>query len=171
LEPGYYKGGIQITGGDVKLKAGLYIVDGLTVTGGSFGNLSVDPMAQTGGVTIFNTGAKATDNIRINGNVTVDLHATYTGVYKNILFFNSYNAVVNNGSTSDSKLSGNADSTYDGIMYFPTVQVEYSGTSSQSGSFAMIIGDTITFAGTPQLGADWEGAGRTPSIQQVSLLE
>lgn len=169
LEPGYYQGGIFITGGNVKLRGGLYIVDGLTVNGGSFGNL--DPVTDQGGVTIFNTGVDKKSAISISANVTVDLHASYFGTYANILFFNSYNALVGNGSTSDAKLLGNSESTYDGVMYFPTVQLEYGGTASQDGSFAMIIADTLSFHGTPQLGADWTGAGRTPTIQQISLLE
>ncbi len=169
LDPGYYRGGIKITGGNVQLAAGLFIVDGLEVTGGNFGNL--DPVTQNGGVTIFNTGAGQNDNIHIGGNVVVDLHATYSGVYKNILFFNSYSAATNNGATSDATLLGTSDSTYDGVMYFPTVKLNYGGSSTQDGTFAMIIANTIELSGTPQLGPDWAGANRTPSLSQVSLLE
>jgi hypothetical protein len=181
LQPGYYQGGIKMTGGNVKLAAGIYVVDGFDITGGILEN-EIDDGAH--GVMIFNTGAKATDSIRVGGNVEVRLHGIYKqqtvsavglgGIpdqYENVLFFNSRFAVVSNGSTSDGDLSGNAYSIYDGIMYFPTVQLNYSGTSTQEGSFAMIIADTIKLAGTPMLGPDWVGAGRDSGLKQVSLLE
>ncbi len=170
LDPGYYQGGIEVSNGIILLRAGLYIVDGLKVNGGFFGNL--DPITPAGGVTIFNTAVGKGDTIEISGNSTIDLHASYYGDYANILFFNSYTATPKSGSSgTDAKLLGDANSVYDGVMYFPTVELEYGGSATQGGTFAMIIADTLSFHGTPQLGADWEGAGRTPTIQHVSLLE
>jgi hypothetical protein len=171
LEPGIYNGGIQITGGDVVLNPGIYIVDGFSVNGDSI----------TGdGVMIYNRGTRAIDNIFVAGNVAAELHAIRAGQtmprvdltpYVNILFYNSRTATVNNGSTSDGTLLGTLESTYDGVMYFPTVKLNYCGSADQDGSFAMIISDTLELSGNPFLGADWEGANRTPTIQQISLLE
>jgi len=162
LLPGVYNGGIKITGGTITLQPGIYIVDGFEATGGTItGN----------GVMIYNLGTNKNNNISIGGNVQVDLHAPYSGDYENMLFFNSRNAATGNGGNADGTLLGTSDSVYDGIMYFPTVGLTYGGNATQDSPFAMIVADTITFAGTPQLGANWQDNGRNPPSQQVSLLE
>lgn len=161
-EPGFYQGGFKITGGTVILNPGIYIVDGFEATGGS---ISGD------GVMIYNLGTNKNNNIDIGGGVQTNLHAPYSGVYENMLFFNSRNAVTGNGGNADGNLRGTSDSIYDGIIYFPTVGLTYGGNATQDSPFAMIVADTITFAGTPQLGVNWEDNGRNPPSQQVSLLE
>ena len=162
LLPGIYLGGIKITGGTITLNPGVYIVDGFEATGGTInGN----------GVMIYNLGTNQNNNISIGGNVQVNLHAPYDGVYENMLFFNSRNAATGNGGNADGTLLGTSDSIYDGIMYFPTVGLTYGGNATQDSPFAMIVADTVTFAGTPQLGVNWEDNGRNPPSQQVSLLE
>lgn len=175
LQPGVYNGGIKITGGDIVLDPGVYIVDGFAATGGTItGN----------GVMIFNMGTNKNNNISIGGNVQTDLHGIYESQtvaqggtvpndYEDMLFFNSRNAVVGNGNSgnADGTLLGTSDAIYDGIMYFPTVGLKYGGNANQTSPFALIIANTIDFAGTPQLGVNYTDNNRNPPLDQVSLLE
>ena len=161
LSPGYYKGGIKITGGDVTLNPGLYIVDGFDVSGG---NISGD------GVTIYNTG-DGLKNISFSGNAYSELIATNdtSSPYNNILFFNSRNSTC--GNPCAGSINGTSSSTFEGVMYFPTVHLDYAGTEDQS-AFSQIIADTIRFTGTSLVTLDWDVTpGRTPSGTRISFTE
>jgi hypothetical protein len=163
LNPGYYKGGIKITGGNVTLNPGMYVVDGFEVSG-SGAQLSGD------GVTIFNTG-DGLKNIKISGGPSIELSATNdpSSPYNNMLFFNSSSSTC--GTPCSGTIEGNALSTMEGVMYFPTVHLDYAGTEDQS-AFSQIIADTIRFTGTAQVSVDWDaGAGRTPTATRVSFAE
>jgi hypothetical protein len=161
LQPGYYKGGIKITGGNVTLNPGLYIVDGIDVSGGSiYGD----------GVTIYNTG-DGLRNISFAGGAYTELTATNdtSSPYNNILFFNSRNSSC--GNPCDGSINGTSDSTFEGVMYFPSVHLDYAGTEDQS-AFSQIIADTIRFTGTSLVNLDWDTTpSRTPSATRVSFAE
>lgn len=167
LLPGYYQGGIKITGGDVTFAAGLYVVDGFAANGGTLTSLP-------GGITIFNTGAGLNDNISIGGNTSATLVAPISpDTCGNFLFWNSKNATVSNGNggNADGTVIGTSDSTFEGVFYFPTVQLTYGGNAGTQAPFSMIVADTLKFAGTPNLGVNWRGTGRFPPSQQISMLE
>lgn len=167
LMPGYYQGGIKITGGDVTFAAGLYVVDGFAATGGTLTSLP-------GGITIFNTGARQIDNISVGGNAVAHLVAPNSpDTCGNFLFWNSENAAVSNGNGGNANgvVIGTSDSTFEGIFYFPTVQLRYGGNANTQAPFSMIVADTLEFAGTPNLGVNWRGTGRNPPSQQISMIE
>jgi hypothetical protein len=162
IEPGRYTGGISITGGTVELRPGLYVVDGFTV--------SANVTLKGHGVTIYNTGL-GNGQIKINGGAQLDLIAPTDGDYQNILFWNSSSISCNNPNTCDAIINGTADSTVDGVLYFPTVQLTYAGVENSTG-FTQIIADTLKITGTAQVGTNWEGAvSRTPTTTRVVFSE
>ncbi len=164
LTPGTFLGGITINGGTLNLAPGTYYVSGFKATGGSL---------RGDGVTIVNLGLNKNDNIEITGAVDAILHAPYpgSGVWEDILFYNSLTIAPTNGANTDGTIIGTSDSIFDGIMYFPTVTLHYGGNAEQDSPFAMIIADKIELKGTPRLGVNWKDNNRNPPTQQVSLLE
>lgn len=163
LSPGYYGGGIKITGGNVTLSPGVYFVDGFDASGNAY--------IEGEGVTIINSGDGGLRNISIAGTIHAELSATNdsTSAYNNILFYDM-NA-TNCGNPCSGKVNGTAESTYEGVMYFPHVHLDYAGTEDQS-AFSQIIADTLRFTGTSQVEQDWESTdGRVPTATRVSFAE
>lgn len=163
--PGYYEGGIKITGGGPYTFApGMYIVDGFNITGGSING---------DGVTFINT-ADGLRNIEITGNPTVQLRAPNdaSDPYNNILFYNSRNA----GSTPpyDGKIIGSSTSQFEGVMYFSTVELEFGGNQDTTlDLFTQIIADTINMHGTAQVSGNYgySNPDRTATTNRVSFVE
>ncbi len=163
LSPGYYEGGIKITGGNLVLSPGVYLVDGFEASG----NASITGQ----GVTIINTGNGGLRNISIAGGVYSELSATNdtSSPYNNILFYDAN--PTNCGNPCDVSINGTSQSTFEGVMYFPNVHLDYAGTEDQS-AFSQIIADTIRFTGTSLVEQDWDaGSGRTPTTTRVSFTE
>ena len=163
--PGVYRGGIRITGGGPYTFApGMYIVDGLNVSGGSmYGD----------GVTFYNTG-DGLRNIEITGNAYVELSApANTGSdYDNILFYNSKD--VGSQPIYDAKLVGSSGSTFDGVLYFPTVELEFGGNQDATQDvFTQIIADTVFLHGRAQVSSNYGDSNpdRTPTTTRVSFIE
>jgi hypothetical protein len=163
LQPGYYPGGISITGGEVQLAPGTYVVDGFTTNGNVtlYGN----------GVTIFNTGANK-GQISIAGGAQLNLSAPNdpSNPYNNILFWNSSTISCKNANQCDARINGSSDSVVDGVLYFPTVKLTYAGVQTTD-NFTQIIADTLELTGTTYTGTDWASSGRTPTAQRVSFVE
>ena len=162
---GVYRGGIRITGGGPYTFApGMYIVDGLNVSGGSmYGD----------GVTFYNTG-DGLRNIEITGNAYVEFSApANTGSdYDNILFYNSKD--VGTQPIYDAKLVGSSGSTFDGVLYFPTVELEFGGNQDATeGVFTQVIADTVFLHGRAQVSGNYgdSNSGRTPTTTRVSFIE
>jgi len=162
LSPGYYKGGIKFNGGsNATLLPGIYVVDGFQVT-------STSTVTGTD-VMIYNTGNGMKD-IDIHGTATVNLTAPRSGTYQNILFFNTRGAP--NTSVYAGTVNGSSQSYYEGVVYFPSVALNYGGSSYTQIHRAMLIADTIKLAGTPDLDiTSWAAVGRPPSLWQVAMVD
>jgi Flp pilus assembly protein TadG len=150
LNPGVYCGGLSISGNNsIVLNPGVYILDGggLTVRGG--GTLTGE------GVTIIltNTGAGSWGTIKISGNRTVNLSAPEEGYFAGVSIFVDRNAP--DDSTTHS-ITGTSDILVDGVIYIPSQNLVFGGTSSSvAESFTgctKLIGQTIGLHGTPMLG-------------------
>jgi hypothetical protein len=164
LEPGWYQGGINITGGTVNFAPGLYILDsGMDVSGNAVINGD--------GVTFFNTNTSGGKggwlDIRIDGTVTAKLSAPTSGYYKGILFWNDRDApYTNNGSN----IQGTSDSVMTGAFYFPSVDLQYAGTSSTS-SWQMIISKTMTVTGTSDVTSNFGAHVNELPTRLATLVE
>jgi hypothetical protein len=86
-----------------------------------------------------------------------------------MLFFNSRSAPTGS-SPYNASIAGTAQSVFDGVFYFPTVNLKYAGTSD-NGSWMEIVADTITITGTSNVSNGFDGTGRTPDKFRVALVE
>jgi Putative Flp pilus-assembly TadE/G-like len=165
LSPGTYYGGISITGNaNVTFNPGTYILagGGLSVTGNS---------TLTGtGVTFYDSQATGYSFAPINmtGNETANLSAPTSGTLAAMLFFQDRSV----SSGSGNSIVGNASSTFDGAIYFPTTSVRYVGNSSGSG-YTFLIADTITVTGNSsmQVGDNYSTLANGSPVKSSTLYE
>ena len=166
LTPGYYEGGVKITGDAiVTLSRGLYIVDGLEVSGNASLRVATDAGGDPiEGVTIFNTG-QGLKNISITGGgvhilraptaaeITANLSAYQDAngyaCCEGLLFYNTDTVVQKN--PNDAKIAGSASSVFIGGFYFPTVLLDYAGTSATS-EWVRLVAYMIRLSGTTNVG-------------------
>lgn len=146
LSEGYYKDGIKITGGPVHFEEGLYCVDGeFDINGGPV----------TGGNVTFYLSNGTT--IKNNGNASIKLVAptkTDNPFYGLLFYVEGTGGLVWNGSS---------DSHYNGLVYAPKRNIDFSGNSNNSSGTCpeitgldcstityptQIVGYQITFAGS-----------------------
>ncbi|MCL5006493.1 MAG: pilus assembly protein TadG-related protein [Acidobacteria bacterium] len=138
LYQGVYCGGIKITGGDVTFSPGIYIINGggLSVSGGAnvYGN----------GVTFYLTGNTkyAYKGVSITGGSDSYLIAPDSGTYAGILFFQD-RSISSTSSGADSDIAGGSGLTVQGTLYFPTTNLSYSGTSTNS-AYTILVADTVS---------------------------
>jgi hypothetical protein len=173
ISPGTYCGGISISGSvqNVKFSAGEYILvgGGLSVNGGV--NITGS------GVTFFNTypgtDSKKYGGISINGSGTVTLSAPTSGTDKGLLFYQDPS--VSWSSSNGSIIAGSATSTYNGILYFPTTDLQYSGNSSSSpggtDGYTELIGYNIKINGSATVNSDFSALGGKNPIQNALFAE
>lgn len=169
LSPGVYCGGIDLGGSlaSATFLPGRYVLVGGGLTIGS-------GVAATGtGVTFYNTFAtgRPYQEIRITSSSTVSFSAPTTGADKAMLFWQ--NPLVNWSSNNGSIITGGSNSVFEGILYFPTTDLTYSGNSSSTnptGGYTSLIGYNIKIAGTSQINADYSVLGGNP-IQMSAFAE
>ena len=140
LNPGVYCGGIFILGGKATFNPGLYIVNGggLSILGGS---------ASGQGVTFYITSnGHAYGPVSI-GAVQVNLSASSTGPLAGVLFFQDRGIKT----ILPNSILENSGAQLDGLLYFPTTKVFYSGGSASSPGPTIIVADTVNFSGACNL--------------------
>jgi hypothetical protein len=173
IPAGTYCGGISISGTvqNIIFDAGEFILVG--------GGLSVNGSVNISGsaVTFFNTYPGTQSNkysgISINGSGTVNLTAPTTGSDKALLFYQDPR--VSWSASNASIIAGGANSVYDGIIYFPTTDLTYSGNSSNSSTgtdgYTMLVGYDVTINGTAQVNADYSTLGGSSPLQNALFAE
>jgi hypothetical protein len=139
LGPGVYCGGIQVSnGGNATLLPGTYVMDGggFSVSGGSTINGA--------GVTIYNTATKAKDydSVTISGDTTGSLTAPTSGPMEGMLFFQDRTIT----SKKTNSISGGANLTLEGALYFPTTDLNFSGSTAID-SYTILVAATINITG------------------------
>jgi len=161
LDPGVYCGnGIKInTDRPVTFNPGLYILDGAKFT--INGQATVTGV----GVSFYLTEDNNTngEKITINGGATVTLSAPSDGPLPGILFYHDRDA------TGDIQhvMAGGATMQLEGILYFPSSDLTFSGGSSLQSSAAVIIADEVRFSGSAYLG----GFDSSPLLGNALLLQ
>ncbi len=153
-----YCGGLDVSG-DVTFKAGLYIVDG-----GTF-KMNASTQVVGSGVTFFLTNGAT---LAINGGANLNLSAPASGPLSGLLF---YSARGNVGIKHS--INGNAGSTLNGAIYFPTSDLDYSGNFSGSYGCTQIVTRRVTFTGNSSLNVNCLAAGtrRIPVAETIALVE
>ena len=150
LRPGVYCGGLKITGGDVNLTPGTYIMkDGDFSVGGSTANI------RGVNVTIYLYGD--TSAVSVVGGAVVELSAPRYGPYDGMVFVQNPSF----GKTLTSKFSGNSDTKIVGAGYFPTQTLDVGGTADFdiNSPYMAFVAQNLEFHGNGSLTMNLDPAG------------
>jgi len=136
--PGYYDREIKIQNGTAVFMPGTYVLEaGMKVTGGTV----------TGtGVFFYNINSKGNDYVDVGGNANVNLSAPTSGTYKGMLFMGPRNG--NSGNPGNKIARGNANSSFQGALYFPSEHLTWGGNPQSSIAWGMVVANTIQIQGT-----------------------
>lgn len=152
LNPGVYCGGITLTGGaNVTLNPGTYILDS--------GNLKVAGSATlTGsGVTLILTSsssASAIGSVGFDGSSTVQISAPTSGSLAGMVIWVDRNAPLQNNT-----IAGGSSNVFTGVIYMPSEDPTYSGSSTSSNGCTQLVANQITFSGASNFGTNCAGTG------------
>ncbi len=185
LFPGSYDGGISISGGDVNFTGGTYVLNGgITISGGTvvFGpglyilngggmTINGNAVVSGNGVTFYNTWSAGAPggwgDFNIAGTASVNLKAPSSGDYKGMLFWNDKNAPYRpNGST----INGGSNSSFEGVLYFPSTNLTFSGTSTNA-DWTMLIAETLTVSGNTVVQSNYSTSDVPPPTRVASVVE
>ena len=163
LTAGTYCGGISVNGNSwLHFNAGTYILAG----GGM--NINGNATMTGSGVTFYNTtGQGGYQGITLNGNSQANFSAPTSGTLAGILFFQD-RSIPSSGASST--INGNASSTFDGALYFPTTQVTYNGNSSLNG-YSIVVADKLVVNGNAALGSNYSSLTNGSPIKGTILAE
>ena len=167
LSPGCYSG--MNLKGTVTLNPGTYYIDGGSFSVGSQAIVAGD------GVTIILTSSSAASSpsliatLNVNGGATLQLTAPTSGTYKGILFYQDRRALDSGADT----LNGNASSKLQGALYFPSQELDFSGTSGMTTDCLQLVAYRLTFIGNTSVSNQCPAASGAASFKgvQVRLVE
>jgi hypothetical protein len=138
------------------LNSGLYVVTG-NISLGAQTSLTSSAGA---GVTIYLPNGGVT----MAGGATVSLNAPSTGDWQGILFYQR------RGNTTAASLVGGTGETMNGVLYFPSAALTYTGNSGTAASATTIVADTLSLVGTSSITASALTA-YTGNVGGVSVIE
>jgi len=144
LSPGTYSS-IDVKGTAV-LQPGTYIVNG---------PVTFESQAQVSGsgVTIIASGA-----VTVNGGASLNLSAPTANASSGVP-----GIVLASPTTASSKINGGSSSAFQGALYFPNANIEFTGNSANGGNgCTQVVADTVTFKGSASLGSNCSAAGTAP---------
>jgi hypothetical protein len=126
-------------------------------------------------VTFFSTypGSQTNkyDAISITGTGAVNLSAPTAGIYKGLLMYQDPSVPW---SASNGSIVAGANSVYDGILYFPTTDLQYTGGSSSNvngtDGYTMLIGYDVKINGSAKVNTDFSTIGGNP-LQDAVFAE
>jgi Flp pilus assembly protein TadG len=155
FDPGYYPLGISITGGDVTLNPGIYILDGAGLYIG--GNATLTAV----GVMFYIVGSGSVTYI---GTGNVGLTPPDSGYYEGISIFQARDN-TNPATITGTSFMDDPDNP-GGTLYFPVAPIEVGGTGDIY--INQLIADMITISGsgTKQIAYD----GRYPAAGNTVFL-
>lgn len=160
-----YCSGLDIKG-QVTFSPGLYIVEGGDITFNG-GDVNAQAMAHMmgDGVTFY---LRPTTNLKLTGNVQLNLTPPKTGPYAGILFFGARTA-----TSASHQISGNTGSTLQGAIYTPMSALTYQGNSKSAGGCTQIVADRVTMTGNSSLGSDCEQTGTKALLgnERIAIVE
>ena len=171
LTPGVYCGGIELGGSvpSATFTSGTYVLVG--------GGLKIgSSVAATGSaVTFFNTYPGTQSNkygpITITSSSVVSFTAPVSGPNRALLFYQDPRVpwASNNGST----ITGGSTSSFEGILYFPSTDLAYSGNSSTTGTggYTLIVAYNLEVKGNAQVNSDFAALGGFSPFQKASFVE
>jgi hypothetical protein len=176
--PGSYTT-IHVTGNTIFSPGLYYITGGLTVNadtnvcaGGTtdFVGAPAFTCTYSGGVTFFITGGA---DVTINGGSNVKMYAPNDGTYAGLLFYQDPL------DTQQLTINGTSNSFFQGAVYAPTADVDFSGTAdfNSAAKYTVIIADQFLVSGGAyvNLNSDFSGLASggplTGALQWAILVE
>jgi len=159
--PGYYSGGINLTGNDVvNLEPGIYILDGIGLNIGGGTNFIAE------GVMFYLVGAGAVE-IGGTGLVRVtppdpDVH-TFPGadIYESVSFFQARD------NLNDALIIGTSNLDLQGTIYFPSNHLSLGGTGDGFGN--QLIVNTIDIFGDGEKSIEYDGRNPAPGTKSFII--
>jgi len=131
--------------GSVTFDPGTYVIDGSTGNPFSVGaGAVVNCTGCTFILTTTSTDMTTIATARMNGNATWNVSAPETGTYTGIMFYQDRRAL--SGTTNF--ITGDSSSFFQGAVYFPTQEVQFTGNSSMNSKCLQIVARTVTFTGS-----------------------
>ena len=115
------------------------------------------------GVTFYSTDG----DITFTGNTTLTITPSTSGTYQGVSLFVSRNAP--NGLLQLGQ--GGATLNFRGAFYAPTMDMRFAGTPQGSSPWAMLVADTIEFAGTSDMNLAYPPSNEAPNIYRVTLVQ
>jgi hypothetical protein len=130
--------------GTVTFDPGTYVIDGstggsLTVNAGAV----VKCTACTFILTTTSADMSTVANVKMNGNATWQVAAPDTGAYAGIMLYQDRRAL----SGYSNSVTGDNTSMMQGAIYFPSQEVDFSGSSAMDTKCIQIVARTIYFTG------------------------
>jgi hypothetical protein len=116
------------------------------------------------GVTIILTSSNATNDpakiatMTINAGATVNLTSPSAGDYKGVLFYQD--RLAQYGTVT---INGNASSTLEGGIYFPSQKINFLGTAGMNTDCIQIVGLKVEFSGTSKITNDTDDCPIDPA--------
>ena len=144
--PGVYCGQLKITTPStraVTFNPGLYILHNASFDIGGSSNVTGTDVS----FYLTSDTSGNNENITFSGTPTISLSAPSDGPLPGILFYHDRNAAPTTHS-----LTGGANMQLNGIIYFPTANLTFTGGSALTESASIIIANKVTFTGVVNLG-------------------
>ncbi len=122
------------------------------------------PGVYCGGIDISGYAYKP---LAISGGTMGMLAAPTSGPMEAILFFQDRSIT----SSQTNTVSGGSTLSFEGALYFPTTPLNFSGNSSGSAAYTIIVAQTIDFSGLSNLRAGFGNLQNGNPIKKVALAE
>ena len=173
LNPGVYCGGINIKGNyanPVVFNPGTYVISGggLNITSGA----TVNGSAVTFFLTYPGTNTSLYTPVKITGTGVVTFTAPTiannptNSPYVGVLFYQDPTIPGTSSQGSTSMIAGGAGSIYQGIIYFPTTDLQYTGNSTNvansSAGYTILVGYDVAVSGGSIINSDYSSIGGNP---------
>ena len=158
ISPGVYCGGLTITGDDVTLHPGLYVIKD--------GPLKIGATNLSGlGVTFLLTGDGT--SINLAGKASLNLSAPDTGPLAGLAI--AEDRTTGTSGTPVSKVTGNGAITIEGAVYLPSqrIQISGKGLGDKYSPYLQIVAKQIFISGLGTLGIDF----RESEISEPIVIE
>jgi hypothetical protein len=138
------------------LNSGMYVVTGNI----SLGAQTSFTSSIGAGVTIYLPNG----GVNMTGGAYIKLQAPSSGTWQGILFYQR------RGNTTPSSLVGGTDEVMNGVLYFPSAALTYTGNGGTAASSTTIVADTLSMVGTSQITAS-AITQFTGNVGGVSVIE
>lgn len=159
LNPGVYKGGIQVSGqGSLNLNPGIYYMNGGGFAFTGQGSLNAN------GVMIVNNPKSNSDVININGLGSINFSPMTSGIYQGISLWQV------RSSSNTVTVSGNGSSSMSGTFYVAGGNLSVTGNGTNDVIGAQYISNTVTLGGGGDFSVLWN-PNQTARTRIIGLVE